>query len=144
MARKEEIALNNYTFTRRFLAFALAVAVIQLLLAFSPWRAMPSSLLAEISFIGALVLHKRSTSIAWLKASTQPPLRVFLKAFFVYVVPAAILWSLFVVGIFKDYLPRVGLIVSPAWVSLSATMGVVALSVALAGGELSKLGRSPR
>jgi hypothetical protein len=135
--------LINYVFTVRLLAFALAVGVIQLLLAFSPLRAMPWALLAEAFFMSALVLHKRSISIACLNASTEPPLRVFLKSFFVYVVPAGILWGLFVVGVFQNYLPRIGLTLRPLWGTLSGTIGMLAQCAGLVGDELSQLGRSP-
>ena len=134
----------NSAFLRPLLVFALAIGLLQLLLAFSPLPTMSWALLFEGFCVGALVLHKRLSAVTWLNATTDRPLRLFVKTFFVYVAPAGILWSLFVVGVFQDYLPRVGLILMPGWATLSVTIGVLALCAALVGNELSQLRRPPR
>jgi len=134
----------NFVFAGRLLALALALGAIQLLLAFTLLRALPWVLLAEAFVVGALVLHKRSTSMPWLNATPESPLRVFLKSFFVYAVPAGVLWTIFVIGVFQAYLPHTRLRPTPIWATLLTTTGVVALCAAMVGDELSRLGRSPR
>jgi hypothetical protein len=136
--------LGRSTFSKRLFWLALVVSVFQLFLAVSPLPTIPWSLLAEAFLIGTLVLHKRSATHTWLNASTDRPLRVFLKSFVVYGAPACVLWALFVAGIVKDYLPRIGLIPIPPLVAAIVAIGVVALSTALVGNELSKLGRPPQ
>ena len=141
---RARVFLINLVFLKRLLTLVLLIGGIQLSLAFSSLRWMPAAPLAEVFLIGALILHKRSTSIDWLSARTEPPLRVFIKVFFVYVLPAGTLWILFVVGIFRDYLTRIGVVRSPPRASLLATGGVLVLCMALVSEELSHLGRSPR
>ncbi len=123
---------------------ALLFGLIQLLLAFSPLPTMSWALLAEGFFVGVLVLYKRSFAKDRLNTSAERPLRLFLRSFFLYAMPAGVLWSLFAVNIFRHYLPRVGLVLVPSFAAMLVTLGVLALCDALVGDEFARLKRPSR
>ncbi len=140
MSPIERPGLINKAFVRLLAVFAVAIGALQLLLEWTPMRALPSILAAKMFLVGAIVLHKRLVAADWLYG-TASNMGAFLRGFFVYALPASILWAQFVAGLSESYLPRAGFILHPFWRVQCITIGVLVLGRSMLSHEMMRLGK---